>query len=585
MHSQSQPRPRRSALVGVLAPALLLSACDKAEEKSAEGTDTASPTRFRPVTEQLLRASMALRGIRPSLDEYDAVQADPDALEGLVDGWLTSAEFGATVRDMHAEQLRIRSDLYVVPPPVGDLDGYDFAETFTSTNEAPLVLVEEVVLDGRPYTEIVTSQTVRADEITAAIWGYDYDASGDEWQAVEPPDDRLRAGILSDGGLWLRHQSASGNNHRGRANLVASALLCEDFLTRDIVLTSEIDLSDPEAVADALMENPDCVSCHQSLDPLAAFFWGVVPGATTGDLISANTGDCSGRDAALCYPLQLYYPERAEYEATFGLRTPGYYGLGDDVSALGSYIASDPRFAACTVKRFYGYLTRTPVEDVPLQSQAELLEVLEGHSWDARELARAVVLSEPFTATTLVSGDEREVVGLQAVRPEQYNRMIEDLTGFSWLSLADDLVPCTGDVCLGEVDLAATDTMGFRSMAGGMDGYRVTLPTTTTTPTKVLTLSRWAAEAAGHVVDADLGGSSPRLLTEVSASDTSESAVRDQLATLHLRILGDRVDADSGEVDESWELFEAGLSSRGDAEGAWKLVLSGMLQDPRILLY
>ena len=40
-----------------------------------------SPIEELSSADQLMRASMALRGLRPSLEDYDAVAADPDALD------------------------------------------------------------------------------------------------------------------------------------------------------------------------------------------------------------------------------------------------------------------------------------------------------------------------------------------------------------------------------------------------------------------------------------------------------------------------------------------------------------------------
>ena len=50
---------------------------------------------FLTPREHLVRVSMALRGVRPSADDLAAVEADPDALEGLVDAVLAHRTIGA----------------------------------------------------------------------------------------------------------------------------------------------------------------------------------------------------------------------------------------------------------------------------------------------------------------------------------------------------------------------------------------------------------------------------------------------------------------------------------------------------------
>src|SRR5262245_21845617 len=68
---------------------------------------------------RLLRASMAVRGVRPSVEEIELIRQDPDALGGLVDQWMESPEFAATIRDMWAEILLLRNDTFNPLPVLG----------------------------------------------------------------------------------------------------------------------------------------------------------------------------------------------------------------------------------------------------------------------------------------------------------------------------------------------------------------------------------------------------------------------------------------------------------------------------------
>lgn len=570
---------------------------------------TIADLELRPASEQLLRASMALRGVRPSLDEFQQVENNPDALGGIIDTWLSGEAFGQTIRDMHAEQLKFRSDLFDdLPPPIGALNYSNQYDVIEAVYEGPLVLVEDIVRSGQPYTEIVTSRTLRTNSVGADLWGAAFDTNGAKWQSYTPTDGRPAWGILSDNAMWLRHVSNGGNYQRARANSVAEALLCESFLTRDIPLGDDIDLSDDNAVSEALYNQPECIACHQSLDPLGGFLSGFLSRAPAGDLALLNSTNCtpiadmdlgninSPReiiDGAFCYPLEMWLgslelPDEFQdlnplnqWEQV-GLRAPGYYGMGTDQSKLGSYIAEDPRFLACTVKRFYSYLTQTNMETMPLQTQGELLKVFKESGLDARELAKAVVLSDPFRAKALEDG--RDIVSLQSIRPEQYARFIEDLTGFRWIVDVDGATGtgnCQTAACTGEADMAQSDIFGFRLMAGGMDGVKSLAPTHTVIPTKVLVMARYAAEAAGYVVDENFSS----LLTQVTAETTDETAIRNQLQELHQRILGESVLADSESVSETYELFESSLSNNGNAERAWKVVLNAMFQDPSVMFY
>src|SRR5258706_3612715 len=67
--------------------------------------------------EHLARASLALRGLRPSLPELVAVTTHPDWLPTLVDHYLASPEFGATIRDLHNEVLLLHPQFTNLTPP------------------------------------------------------------------------------------------------------------------------------------------------------------------------------------------------------------------------------------------------------------------------------------------------------------------------------------------------------------------------------------------------------------------------------------------------------------------------------------
>ena len=51
---------------------------------------------------RLIRASLDVRGIRPSLEELDQVKSDPDAVDGLVEGFVDHPGFARRVRAIFA---------------------------------------------------------------------------------------------------------------------------------------------------------------------------------------------------------------------------------------------------------------------------------------------------------------------------------------------------------------------------------------------------------------------------------------------------------------------------------------------------
>jgi hypothetical protein len=122
-------------------------------------------------------------------------------------------------------------------------------------------------------------------------------------------------------------------------------------------------------------------------------------------------------------------------------------------------------------------------------------------------------------------------------------------------------------------------------MSGGIDSMSVRRPTHTATPTKLLVMRKFASEAAAFVVREDFGvpPEARHLLTEVEADTLDETAVRDQLALLHARVLSEPVPPDDPVIDDTWALWSAALDRSGDPALAWTLTLSALLQDVRML--
>jgi len=567
------------------------------------------PVELLSPPDQLLRISMALRGTRPAAEDLKAVDTDPALIEAFVDDYLDSEEFGATIRDLHAETLYIRTADGVASavrlPDLGPLSDRGLGEIHRSLVEAPLKLVEQVVLEDRPYTEILTADWMMSDSVNADVWGLPYDSDGPEWQVSEWGGQRPAAGVLADTALFIRFLRNAGNFNRGRANMVSRAFLCHDFFDRDIVL--DLPREDELFAEHAVEEQATCIGCHQAMDPLAGAFWGFRGNILFRDILDNYDFGC---DQAVpieqglevvggnCYPLDSYFPELEDHWQLHEMPPPSYFGT--PVSGLGdvaAQIAADPRFSLCTSRRFYSFLNQVPLDEVPFEHAAGLQRGFIDDEFSARSLVRSIVLSEDFLASPYSGSAEGSML---LVRPEQLSRMIEDLTGFRW-----DYNPDAGRECLdshfdpeddsvvfgcwGEAELTTSTAFGLGALAGGTDGYRRTAPSHSISPGRSLLVSRLAEEAAGYVVGKDLSGAPPehrRLLTEVEASTTEELPVRGQLALLHLRILGESVGVESAEVDESYALFEALLAeSSGDTAVAWKGLIAAFLQDTRVLFY
>lgn len=537
-------------------------------------TETATGIALLSPSEHLTRASIALRGLRPGLDELEAVAQDPRYVEAIIDYYLSTDEFGQTIRDIHEEALLVGVDPVIYPagfPAIGELAERELQEINTSVVQAPLRLIEHVVMNDRPYSEIVTADYTVADPITSVIWGTSYDDGGPTWQEAQYEDGRPTAGILSDSFVFTRHSTTFSNKSRGRANAVSRALLCYDFLAREIPIDSGIDLADADAVLDAVQNNPACVSCHQTLDPLAAYFASYYP-----IYVPAQVQR---------YPFSVYEPT---FRNVFSVTDPGYFGVAEgNLQTLGQTIADDPRFSLCAARRFYSYLTQTDLDRVPAETAAALQGVLIDSGMDAKALAKAVVMGEAFRSSHAPDDDQAEdLVGIKRVRPRQLGRMVQRLTGYRWrTSLPIDF---GGYGQVGEVDLLEDAFFGFKVLGGGMDSTSVTRASHTTNATAALVVDNLAARAARHVVNGDFttsDRSKRKLLTLVDEDDTDPELLTDQLRELSLRFYGEDLPADDPMIQQALALHQDAREASGDGRRAWQLTLYAMLQDIRMTHY
>jgi hypothetical protein len=542
----------------------------------AAGCTTPAPpttaTYLTPI-EHLARASLALRGVRPTLAELRAVAEQPDRVTALVDRYLEAPEFGATIRELHNELLRLHPQLTnFTPPPAPPLQGASFTDLNRAIYDEPLRLIEDVVMTDQPYTRIVTAGYTMADRTVATMWGMDH-SDRDGWERTHWADDRGAAGILASTALYLRYRSVNFNQNRARANAISRSLLCHDFSESDIHIDTSVDLSNAAIVADAEVRNPSCAGCHQAMDPLASYFFGFHQGV----LGSVPIGS---------YPVSFYHSDtEGDWEYTTG-RPPGYFGAAPvGLAGLGGAIAADPRFARCAAINFASYLTEQPASALSPAWIARLQDGFAHNGFSAKRLARAIVLSDEFRRASDPDPIAAEgVVGYQKLRPAQLARMLGALTGFAWQA---DSNLSLGGWGLGRIDYLDDDIVGYRVLAGGTDSWWVTSPSHTMNATASLVTRGAARRAAAFAVerDADTPAAKRQLFTRASVDDGDPADVRAELAELHGRIFSELVDPDDPALDDSAELFAGALAASGDPRRAWVVTLTGMLSDLRAIYY
>ncbi len=490
------------------------------------------------------RASLDLRGVRPSLAETRALLEDPSgldaALAALPDdprfGWQLALHF-APVWQTRADESDVATREAAVP---------DRGALLASTGEEPLRLVAWIADHDLPWTDIVRAEGGVGDEVLAASWPVDYPADATGWQWVHATDGRPSAGVLSSTGMWWRYTSTYGNANRGRANALSRILLCNDLLEHPVAFDPALDLTDEDAVQDAIHNDVACVSCHSGVDPIGAYLWGFYT-----EFFDATT------------EWARYHPERETLWQDFGT-PPGYHGRtgqGGGLDELGVFLASDPRLVSCIVQRTREALLQRPMtrdDDPALLRHREAL------------LAGGVTL-RALVRDLLKDPDYRALEGAAApwkqLRADTWASAVEDLTGWNF--------------AIGGKSVFREDLAGLRSLAGDSRAIAVSTPT----PTMVEVHARWAHAAARHAAETDARAEAPRLFTRARFDGADdEPTLRAQIVELHLRVLSEVVAEDAPVVDAAMELWRAGYLDGGPVE-AWARVLEALLRDPAFVVY
>lgn len=547
----------------LLLGAPLLASCgrDTPEESPGASWQGHDPVELPTMTpaQILTRTSLDLRGVRPTVAELERLEADEAELDVLVDEYLDDPRFGARLMELYSEIYLTEADTFVYLS--ADSFGIDSTPAFLeAVGQEPLRILERVANEDLPYTELVTADWTMANETLAQMWPVSYPEGGEGWQPAYYTDSRPAAGVLSTSSMWLRYTSTSSNLNRKRANQVSRIFLCNDYLTREIEFDRDLDLLDSAAIEDAVKNDPACVNCHNSLDPLAAYFFGFWTYQNQSYAEVAN-----------------YHPDRERlWDEALGV-SPGFYGdPGDSLDDLGRQLAGDPRFVQCAVEQAYTLLLDREVE-------AEDMGALTGHREAFLEggltleaLYRSVVGDPRYRAGDHEDADAAGGVPLKMASNALLASQIEGLTGFRW-EYAD-------------YDMMKNDIIGVRTLAGGADGYTVTRNADAPNATLLLVQERLAESAAYHsiVSEHELPVTERVLWTQVDFTetpDTDREALVAQLQHLHLAIFGERVEADGEEIAGGLELWESVYAIEGDPAYAWWAVSSALLRDPDFLLY
>jgi hypothetical protein len=432
-------------------------------------------------------------------------------------------------------------------------------------------LVEHIVRNDRPFTEIVTADYIMVSPYGARGYG-NYEQLKDKFKNPDDPFEFVpvklksltgrskdtnqesatgfypHAGLLSTFQYITRYPTTETNRNRLRARMYYQHFLGVDVLELAARVSDAAAATAKHKVP--TMQAPECVVCHKTLDPVAGLFQDYWKFADAGVYGKRKGGWFTDMFAAGFEGEDLPQKERWRSLQWLGERT-----------------AKDPRFAVAMTEHVYYVLTgrRTllPPKDIddPLyparrrayaaqrrEVEAIAAKFVKGgfnlkgvfKDWIASDFYRAdgpaTALKDPCRRAEL---DDAGV--MRMLSPEQVERKLAAVFGEPWGKLRGEMAMLYGGIDSKEV----TERPGDPS--GAMGAIQRILSNDMACKQVARDFARPASERKlfPHVDPQTLPGTSP----------ASDEAIRKTIVRLHERILG-RYDAvDSAEVERTFKLF------------------------------
>ena len=442
----------------------------------------------------------------------------------------------------------------------------------------PMKLIEHIVRNDKPFTEIVTADYIMVTPFTSRGYGI-YEELKPKFKDPEDPFEYIpvklkalvgrnrvedqdsktgfyaHAGLLGNFQYLKRYPTTETNRNRQRARVYY-----QHFLGID-VLELAARVSDAAAASAKYkiptMQASECVVCHKTLDPVAGLF-------------------------------QDYW----KFEGVYGRRKEGWFkdmfgaGFeGEDLPAgerwrslqwLGERTAKDPRFAVAMVEHAWYILTGRKVLLPPKEladplyaakyrayheqrKQTEAIaERFAKSDFNFKSVLKEWAVSDFYRADGLatVASDPKRLAELddlglvRMLAPEQVERKVAAVFGKPWGRLTEQMAMLYGGIDSKEVTERATDP------SGAMGAIQRILANDVACRETALDFSRKPADRLLF----------PGIDTDVvpGSSTEADAKIRRAIVHLHQRVLGRFDKVDSSEVTRSFQLFASIVSDAAE---------------------
>lgn len=465
--------------------------------------------------------------------------------------------------------------------------------------EEPIRLIEYIVQQERPYTEVVTADYAMMNPYSAEIYNSSLSFTDpenfDEWQPAQItdyfrctvciqnspdiiydiPTDYPHAGLLNSPAFLSRYPSTATNRNRARSRWAYYYFLGVDIEGIADRTTDQSALQDEN---NPTLNNPNCIVCHDIMDPVAGAFQNY-----SDDGFYRNRQN--GTDSL---PPSYKFSANSGYQVGdtwySDMLAPGFGAqiapnAENSIQWLGQEFAKDSRFGFGTVNFWYPVVMgRDPYPEPENPEDLDYLSKLAAYAAEQemmnevasnfvsgtagsgqhnlKDLLVDLVMADHFRSSSVSQTSELQVIELAEIgkgkllTPEQLNQKLKSALGFEWSYGRGD----------------ALDQV-YGLIYGGIDSIGITERATELTTLMSTVVTTMANETACSITNLDFTRSQEnRLLFPFvelgSTPSNAQVAIRNNIHYLHEQLLGEQLELDSIEVDATYALFTEILNAR-----------------------